>query len=132
MKVWARLEQRFFSALFFLLLSFPSQQQQMELIGFSLFGPNQPWTGLLSPSRICSEFTGLSGALRLLLDFPSRLGRETDMDATGGLLLHFNTDGNSSTDSSAAGNSSCGGREQIRRIKHAFVKGRQQKLLFIS
>lgn len=68
---------------------------------------------VLSPSSICSGCTGVSGALRLLLDFPSRLGRETDMDATAGLLRHFNTDGNSSTDSSAAGNSSCGGTEQI-------------------
>lgn len=62
---------------------------------------------VLSPSSNCSGFTGLSAELRLLLEFPSRSGSEADMDTTAGLLLHFNTDGNSSTNSSEAGNSSC-------------------------
>lgn len=65
----------------------------------------------------------MSGALRLLLDLASRLGRETDMDAAAGLLLHFSTDANSSTDSSAAGNSSCGGKGEIKD----FIKDRHKK-----
>ncbi|TNN65937.1 hypothetical protein EYF80_023810 [Liparis tanakae] len=53
---------------------------------------------------------GVSAALRLLVEFPRRSGREEDTDTTEGFLLHFNTDGNSSTtgNSSGTGKSSCG------------------------
>lgn len=56
----------------------------------------------------------MSVALRLLVEFPRRSGREEDTDTTEGFLLHFNTDGNSSTtgNSSGAGNSSCGTEER--------------------
>lgn len=56
----------------------------------------------------------MSAGLRLLVEFPRRSGREEDTDTTEGFLLHFNTDGNSSTtgNSSGAGNSSCGTEER--------------------
>ena len=68
---------------------------------------------VLSPSSGCSDLKGASAALRLLVEFPRRSGREDDTDTTEGFLLHFNTDGNSSTtgNSHGAGNSSCGTEE---------------------
>ena len=47
--------------------------------------------------------------LRLLVEFPSRSGREEDTEGTDGCLLHFNTGGKSAT----TGNSSWGGREIV-------------------
>lgn len=89
----------------------------------------KPWTlhacndtaslNILSPSSGCSDLKGVSVAFRLLVEFPRRSGREEDTDTTEGFLLHFNTDGNSSTtgNSSGAGNSSCnaqrGGKRKI-------------------
>ena len=78
----------------------------------------KPWTlyscddtasRVLSPSSSCSDLKGASAGLRLPVEFPRRSGREEDTDTTEGFLLHFNTDGNSSTtgNSSVAGNSSC-------------------------
>lgn len=70
------------------------------------------WKGW-SPSRGCSDLKGASLTSRLLVEFPSRSGREEDTDTTEGFLLHFNTDGYSSTTgkSSVVGNSSCGREE---------------------
>lgn len=68
---------------------------------------------------------GLSEGLRLLLEFPRRSGREEDTDITDGFLLHFNTEGNSSTtgNSSVAGNSSCDikGRKIIEMLNISAV-----------
>ena len=65
---------------------------------------------VLSPSSSCSDLKGVSAALRLLVEFPRRSGREEDTDTTEGFLLHFNTEGNWSTtgNSSVVGNSPCG------------------------
>lgn len=58
---------------------------------------------------------GVLAVLRLLLEFPTRSGREEDTDTTEVFLLHFNTDGNSSTtgNSSGVGNSSWSRRKDI-------------------
>lgn len=64
---------------------------------------------LLSPSNNCSDLRGVSAGLRLLAEFPSRSGSDEDTDTADWFLLHFNTEGYSSTagNSSVAGNSSC-------------------------
>lgn len=64
---------------------------------------------LLSPSNNCSDLRGVSAGLRLLAEFPNRSGSDEDTDTADWFLLHFNTEGYSSTagNSSVAGNSSC-------------------------
>lgn len=81
---------------------------------------------VLSPSSCCSDLKGVSVALRLLVEFPRRSGREEDTDTTEGFLLHFNTDGNSSTtgNTSGAGKSSCGTGGRAQQINTWAVRTR--------
>lgn len=82
---------------------------------------------VLSPSSSCSDLKGVSVGLRLLVEFPRRSGREEDTDTTEGFLLHFNTDGNSSTtgNSSGAGNSSCGTEDRGEYIGKVAIRLQQ-------
>lgn len=76
---------------------------------------------ILSPSNNCSDLRGGSAGLRLPAELPSRSGSEEDTDTADWFLLHFNTEGYSSTagNSSVAGNSSCSaeaGEERQGRV----------------